>query len=637
MEQAIEKRKKYRKRKRSPGRRFYSPSYKIKTVKLHLEGGVPLSVITEESGVCNSILSKWCRSFKQHGEEAFKERVYSGRPQMSPVVKEKIAELKRDAPESGIRRISQTLRRIFFLPGSPETVRQTLHATGQLTGKKAAPKEKNVEKPRRFERSTPNQMWQSDITMFRLAGTQVYLIGYIDDYSRFMVGAGLYATQKASQVLEVYRQAVVEYGAPREMLTDNGRQYVSWRGKTQFEAQMKKDHVQHIKSQPHHPMTLGKIERFWETIFQEFLSKAQFNSFEDARDRIGLWVKFYNHRRPHQGIGGMCPADRYFEVATELKKVIERGVKENVLELALKGKVTAPFYMVGRMRGESVVLTAEKGKLKLRVDGTEATEGKEVVYDIAENNINTGGVHGQGESSSQSIEIGDARRDNAVQGGAVGMDSLPEAVGGVPGTGAQVDDVQPLAEASNVGDAAGAGAAGESGERSGTLTEAAPATGERGTAYAVAVVGSGGSQAVEPVTAGAGIEISRKEEGSIVGSESLKRKDLCGTITGERSEGPSACPGDMGCTEREADSNRGSGSAGNIPSELLRMGAPGAGGNDGGTAGPGSWPATFTSTRYGEGGAQKAACRTGTGSENPSADSDGTGDALASYELAENY
>jgi transposase InsO family protein len=191
------------------------------------------------------------------------------------------------------------------MPGSPETVRQTLHATGQLTAKKAPRKEKNVRKPRRFERSTPNQMWQTDITMFRLAGTQVYLLGYIDDYSRYIVGAGLYATQKAAHVLEVYRQAVVEYGAPREMLTDNGRQYTSWRGSTQFEAQMKKDHVRHIKSQPHHPMTLGKIERFWETIFEEFLSKAQFDSFEDARERIKLWMKFYNHRRPHQGIGGM--------------------------------------------------------------------------------------------------------------------------------------------------------------------------------------------------------------------------------------------------------------------------------------------------------------------------------------------
>ena len=31
----------------------------------------------------------------------------------------------------------------------------------------------------------------------------------------------------------------------------------------QFEKELKKDRIKHIKSQPHHPMTLGKIERFW--------------------------------------------------------------------------------------------------------------------------------------------------------------------------------------------------------------------------------------------------------------------------------------------------------------------------------------------------------------------------------------
>jgi hypothetical protein len=422
------------------------------------------------------------------------------------------------------------------------------------------------------------------------------------------------------------------------MLTDNGRQYASWRGSTQFEAQMKKDHVRHIKSQPHHPMTLGKIERFWETIFQEFLSKAQFDSFEDARERIALWVKFYNHRRPHQGIGGMCPADRYFEVATELKKVIEHGVKENVLEMALKGKVAAPFYMVGHMRGESVVLTAEKGKLKLRVDGKEASDSREVVYDIAKNDIITGGVHGKDERNpAQGIEIGAARCDDALPGGAVGVDGLPETLGGVPGAGASVDDVQPLAEASIVGDAAGIGAAGESGERAGVITEIASDVGERGTAYADSIDGGSSSQAVEPVAACAGVESSGKEEGGAFGSEGVNGKELCGSITGERSESPSARPGDMGCAEREADSHGGSGRAGNIPSELLRMGASGTGRDDGGTAGPGSWPSTFTCSGCGKRGAQKTAFGSGKGSGNTSSDSDSTGDTLADYELAENY
>jgi hypothetical protein len=44
---------------------------------------------------------------------------------------------------------------------------------------------------------------------------------------------------------------------------------------------------------------------------------------------------------------------------------MERGIAENVLEMSLRGKPREPFYMVGRMEGQSVVLRAEKGKLRL--------------------------------------------------------------------------------------------------------------------------------------------------------------------------------------------------------------------------------------------------------------------------------
>src|SRR5512136_3121942 len=99
-----------------------------------------------------------------------------------------------------------------------------------------------------------------------------YLIGFIDDYSRYVAGLELYRTQTADQVLEVYRRAIGEYGVPKEMLTDRGRQYTTWRGSTRFERELGKDRVRHIKSQAQHPMTLGKIERFWKTIYEEFLA-----------------------------------------------------------------------------------------------------------------------------------------------------------------------------------------------------------------------------------------------------------------------------------------------------------------------------------------------------------------------------
>jgi transposase InsO family protein len=251
------------------------------------------SAICGQPGLAVDTLSGWVRSYRERGEAGLHPKPMPGRPgrkQCPEAVKAKIVELKRKDPDSGIKRISQTLRQWFHLSASPETVRVTLHEQGLIEPKPVrAPKA--PPKPRFFERSTPNQLWQSDIFTFRLGGKNAYLIGYIDDYSRYLVGLGLYRSQTAEHVLETYRRAVGEYGVPREMLTDNGRQYTNWRGKTRFEQELAKDKVHHLRSRPHHPMTLGKIERFWQNIHGEFLCRAQFDSFEQAQERVRLWVK----------------------------------------------------------------------------------------------------------------------------------------------------------------------------------------------------------------------------------------------------------------------------------------------------------------------------------------------------------
>jgi len=139
------------------------------------------------------------------------------------------------------------------LKASPETVRKTLKQENLVEAPKRKPK-RNPQKPRFFERSTPNQLWQTDIFSFRLGGKQAYLLGYIDDYSRYITGMDLFRSQTAENVISVYRIAAGEYNPPKEMLTDNGRQYTNWRGVTKFEREMKKDRIKHIRSQPHHPI-----------------------------------------------------------------------------------------------------------------------------------------------------------------------------------------------------------------------------------------------------------------------------------------------------------------------------------------------------------------------------------------------
>jgi len=461
--------KKKRKKNHSPPRgagrrekkgRRYSPETKLQAVRLRLEEGFRLGDVCAEMGMAQSCLSRWVHLYKEFGAAGLQA---ADQPQTRPSklpqpITKKIVELKEQHPAFGIKRISQLLRRWFFLPASPETVRQHLHQA-KLMPDTTPPKKRNVTRPRFFERATPNQMWQSDIFTFRLGGRYAYLIAFLDDYSRFVVGADLFRSPTAQSVIEVYRVAAGEFQPPKEMLTDNGRQYTSWRGTSRFEAELRKDRVAHFKSRPQHPMTLGKIERFWESIWQEFLSRAQFDSFESARERIKLWIKYYNHKRPHQGIEGLCPADRFFEIQSTLRKTIEAGVQENLLELALRGKPQAPFYMVGRMDGQSVVLRAEKGKLKLSVSDEQNKE-QELVYDLNQaRNDERQNAQGKEEGTPQL-----AQRAGQSPGGAGGVDRAVQTGGCLPPVQNQLDDLQPVAAPGHGGHAPGAGKPGESGQ-----------------------------------------------------------------------------------------------------------------------------------------------------------------------------
>ena len=110
-------------------------------------------------------------------------------PGWPPEVRERMVAVKKANPEYGPRRIADVLKRFFLIPTSPSTVHKTLSEKGLVNKAKRKP-EKNPPKPRFFERSRPNQLWQSDIMTFRLAGRNAYLIGFMDDYSRYIVLPG---------------------------------------------------------------------------------------------------------------------------------------------------------------------------------------------------------------------------------------------------------------------------------------------------------------------------------------------------------------------------------------------------------------------------------------------------------------
>jgi transposase InsO family protein len=577
----------HRKRKaaRGEGRHpcHYPFELRLKAVKLYLEEGYSQVWISEQLGFGKKTLVDWVKRYRELGEEGLRSR-YSGSrsAKIPPAVRHKITELKRRYPTFGVKRIAQLLRRVFFLSASRETVRRTLHQQNLILKKRKA--KRSPPKPRFFERATPNQMWQSDIFTFRLGGKNAYLIGFMDDYSRYLVGCDLFRSQSAEHVLEVYRAAVGEYGVPKEVLTDQGRQYTNWRGKTRFELELQKDRVNHIKSRAHHPMTLGKIERFWKTIWEDFLVRAQFESFDSARERVRLWVKHYNHQRPHQGIGGLCPADRFFEIQKELREVIERGIKDNLEELALRGETKEPFYMVGRMGNESVVIRAEKGKLRLDIDREKDGRDPDMVYDREGGRDESYGE--QGQKANDPLQ-----RRAEVPGGIVGMEREEKGLSGMQGIGDPRDAFHPLAGASDGSDAAGLGAEDKQwGATTGFRAEAAEASDAQG----AQARGQASQARPEVGEDSATVEAGRETE---LGE---------GRVHDETGRGPGAPEGraDSGGTQWSDQCPRGGQEIGGIAQDLLQVGEKGVTG-DGGSFGQSSEREAGATDRPGEGGVKE--------------------------------
>lgn len=334
-----------------------------------VESGLAQVEVARLIGVMPTTVSSWLRSYRQDGVSGLSRRASIGVRRRCTKLEERIVAQRQEHPEQGVRRIRDELRREEGLAVSAEKVRTTVNEAG--LGNPPPESARRPPQVRRFERALPNAMWQIDIFTFQLKRMyRVYLVGMIDDHSRFIVGWGLFRQQTAEAVLEVARGAIGQWGAPREILSDNGRQFAAWRGETRFQKVLKQQGIEHVRSAPHHPMTLGKIERFWQTLWREFLSEAVFASFADACQRLEHWIQYYNHQRPHQALDGLCPADRFYGLAGDVTEALRQGCQENSLRLALGQEPQAPLYLLGQLGGTDVRVVRRGETIEVKVGET---------------------------------------------------------------------------------------------------------------------------------------------------------------------------------------------------------------------------------------------------------------------------
>ena len=263
----------------------HKPEERLLILDCWQRSGLPAKDFSALVGISKHTLYAWKKAFAQHGPAGLMEKKRGTKEgsRLPELTKRTILMLKQANPDWGCERISAMLARGPALPASPGAVARVLHEAGYEL--EEAPTRPHPDKLRFFERAKPNQLWQTDLFTFMLKrqNRRVYLVAFLDDHSRFIVSFGLHASQSTALVLEVLRAGIASYGTPREVLTDNGAQYVTWRGKSVFTKELEKRGIQQIVSRPRHPQTLGKIERFWGTLWRECLEAAVFLDLADAR------------------------------------------------------------------------------------------------------------------------------------------------------------------------------------------------------------------------------------------------------------------------------------------------------------------------------------------------------------------
>jgi len=177
--------------------------------------------------------------------------------------------------------------------------------TRKKMGKKSKPKYIS------YEADEINDQWHIDWSKDPL--TKKELLAIIDDRSRFIVFAGLFDSASAENSALGLQTAISRYGAPKELVSDNGSHFKNLHKKKTPCAPLKKVEnkyaIKHIFIRAHYPQSNGKIERW----FGSYKGEFPLMEHPDVHDCM-TWVHYYNFERIHQSLNYETPAHIYLSV-----------------------------------------------------------------------------------------------------------------------------------------------------------------------------------------------------------------------------------------------------------------------------------------------------------------------------------
>jgi len=294
----------------------YPACEKLEIIRLVEESALPVRQTLEKVGIPRATFYRWYDLYQAGGPEALDDR----HPKPNRVwnripddIRERIIRLALDEPALSPRQLAVRFTDTEGYFVSEASVYRLLKARDLI----ASPAFIVMKAADEFKDKTtaPNQLWQTDFTYLKVIGWGwFYLSTVLDDFSRYIIAWKLCTTMKVADVTATLEMALDAAGLEKarrphrpRLLSDNGSSYIS----DDLAKWLERHDMAHVRGAPYHPMTQGKIERWHQTLKNRILLENYYLP-GDLEAQIKAFVVDYNHRRYHESINNLTPADVYF-------------------------------------------------------------------------------------------------------------------------------------------------------------------------------------------------------------------------------------------------------------------------------------------------------------------------------------
>jgi putative transposase len=176
-----------------------------------------------------------------------------------------------------------------------------------------------------------NAVWAMDMTFYTDAsGKKHAALGMLDHGSRLVLCLQTLLQRNSWAMLGHLCFAIAKYGKPLRLRTDNERVFTSF----VFTTFLKLVGIRHQRIQTCAPWQNGRMERLFGTL-KPLLRQLVIPTKTALQLALDEFTLFYNHARPHQNLGGLTPAEKWWGYSkTDLA---QRPPKRAVLVQALDG------------------------------------------------------------------------------------------------------------------------------------------------------------------------------------------------------------------------------------------------------------------------------------------------------------